>query len=56
VIGEARFEGSPVLFSRTEQDNCRSAPLLGEDTAHVCTTLLGMDPDEVAALTEEGVL
>jgi crotonobetainyl-CoA:carnitine CoA-transferase CaiB-like acyl-CoA transferase len=56
VIGEARFEGSPVAFSRTEQDNWRSAPLLGEDTAHVCTTLLGMDPAEVDALVEEGVL
>lgn len=56
VIGEARFEGSPVLFSRTEQDNWRSAPLLGEDNQHVFTTLLGMPSDEVAELTEEGIL
>ncbi|PXY36929.1 carnitine dehydratase [Prauserella flavalba] len=56
VIGEARFEGSPVLFSRTEQDNWRSAPLLGEDNEYVFTTLLGMPADEVAELTEEGIL
>ena len=56
VIGEARFEGSPVLFSVSEQDNWRSAPLLGEDTAHVCSSLLGMSDDEIDSLTEEGVL
>ncbi|WP_208026028.1 CaiB/BaiF CoA transferase family protein [Amycolatopsis acidicola] len=56
VIGEARFEGSPVLFSRTEQDNWRSAPLLGEDNEYVCTQLLGMSAGEVSELVAEGVL
>jgi len=56
VIGEARFEGMPVQFSRTVQQNWRSAPLLGEDNAYVFRTLLGVPDDEYAALVEEGVL
>jgi crotonobetainyl-CoA:carnitine CoA-transferase CaiB-like acyl-CoA transferase len=56
VIGPAKFEGSPVLFSRTEQDNWRSAPLLGEDNRYVLTTMLGLDDDEVDKLTAEGVI
>ena len=46
VIGEARFEGTPIKFSKTVQENWRSAPLLGEDTEYVCRDLLGMDEEE----------
>ncbi|SEF67599.1 Crotonobetainyl-CoA:carnitine CoA-transferase CaiB [Thermomonospora echinospora] len=56
VIGEARFEGSPVLFSGIEPDHWRSAPLLGEDNEYVFTTLLGMPQEEIAELTREGIL
>ncbi len=56
VIGPAKFEGSPVLFSQTSQDNWRSAPLLGEDNHYVLTTMLGLDDDEVDKLTAEGVI
>jgi len=56
VIGEALFEGTPIKFSRTVQENWRSAPLLGEDNAYVFKSLLGMADDEFDALTEEGVL
>ena len=56
VIGEAMFEGTPIKFSRTVQENWRSAPLLGEDNAHVFKNLLGLGDDEFDALTEEGVL
>lgn len=56
VIGPARFEGSPVLFSGFEQDNWRSAPLLGEDNRHVCTQILGMTDAEVDDLADEGVI
>jgi benzylsuccinate CoA-transferase BbsF subunit len=38
------------------QQNWRSAPLLGEDNAHVFKRLLGVADDEYAALVEEGVL
>ena len=56
VIGEARFEGTPIHFSRTVQENWRSAPLLGEDNDHVFTTILGMDQGEIDELREEGVI
>ncbi|MCW2586357.1 MAG: frc 9 [Frankiales bacterium] len=56
VIGPARFEGSPVLFSDMQQDNWRSAPLLGEDNHHVFTEVLGLSDDEVAELAAEGII
>ena len=56
VIGEALFEGTPIKFSRTVQENWRSAPLLGEDNEHVFRSLLGMGADEYETLVQEGVL
>jgi crotonobetainyl-CoA:carnitine CoA-transferase CaiB-like acyl-CoA transferase len=56
VIGEARFEGTPIQFSRTVQENWRSAPLLGEDNAHVFKTILGVPDDEYEQLAAEGVI
>ena len=56
VIGEARFEGTPIRFSSVIQDNWRSAPLLGEDNGYVFQNLLGLTADEVETLTAEGVL
>jgi crotonobetainyl-CoA:carnitine CoA-transferase CaiB-like acyl-CoA transferase len=56
VIGEARFEGTPIQFSHTVQENWRSAPLLGEDNAHVFKTILGVPEDEYEQLAAEGVI
>ncbi len=56
VIGPARFEGTPIQFSRTIQENWRSAPLLGEDNEHVLKTILGVGDDEYGALESEGVI
>jgi crotonobetainyl-CoA:carnitine CoA-transferase CaiB-like acyl-CoA transferase len=56
VIGPARFEGTPIVFSDMEADNWRSAPLLGEDNDYVFRGLLGMDDDEYAELSAEGVI
>ena len=56
VIGEALFEGTPIQFTRTVQENWRSAPLLGEDNAHVFKTLLGVAEDEYDELAAEGVI
>jgi crotonobetainyl-CoA:carnitine CoA-transferase CaiB-like acyl-CoA transferase len=56
VIGEARFEGTPIKFGRTVQENWRSGPLLGEDNAHVFKGLLGLDPAEYDELVAEGVI
>lgn len=56
VIGTARFEGTPITFSRTVQHTWRSAPLLGEDNHYVFGDLLGLDPDQIAGLEQEGVI
>ncbi len=56
VIGPARFEGTPVTFSHIEQDNWRSAPLLGEDNSYVFTEILGLSADETADLAAAGVI
>lgn len=56
VIGPARFEGSPVTFSRTKPDNWRSAPLLGEDNHFVFGDILGLNSDEIATLEDQGVI
>jgi crotonobetainyl-CoA:carnitine CoA-transferase CaiB-like acyl-CoA transferase len=56
VIGEARFEGTPIDFSRTVQHTWRSAPLLGEDNHYVFGEVLGLNGDEIAELEAEGVI
>lgn len=56
VIGPALFEGSPIRFSTTEQENWRSAPLLGEDNDYVYKQLLGLSDPEIAELSEAGVI
>lgn len=54
VIGEARFEGTPIKFSRTTQENWRSAPLLGEDNEYVCRELLNLSDDDYNRLVADG--
>jgi crotonobetainyl-CoA:carnitine CoA-transferase CaiB-like acyl-CoA transferase len=56
VIGPARFEGLPFKASNFGPDHWRSAPLLGEDNHHVFTNVLGLSNDEVAELTDAGVI
>jgi crotonobetainyl-CoA:carnitine CoA-transferase CaiB-like acyl-CoA transferase len=56
VIGEARFEGVPFTSTGYRADHWRSGPLLGEDNMHVFGTLLGLDADEIAELTRDGVI
>ncbi|MGC9667602.1 CaiB/BaiF CoA transferase family protein [Planosporangium sp. 12N6] len=56
VIGPARFEGTPITFSKTVQHTWRSAPLLGEDNHYVFGDILGLDADEIADLEAEGVI
>jgi len=56
VIGEALFEGVPFNFERLGADNWRSGPLLGEDNEYVFEQILGLSKEEVAELTEAGVI
>ena len=56
VIGEARFEGTPIRFSSLGQDNWRSGPLLGEDNEYVCKEIVGVSDEEFDELQAEGVV
>lgn len=56
VIGRARFEGNPFKFESIEQDNWRSAPLLGEDNEYVFKQIVGVDDDEFETLQAAGVV
>jgi crotonobetainyl-CoA:carnitine CoA-transferase CaiB-like acyl-CoA transferase len=56
VIGPARFEGTPIHFSRLRQENWRSAPLLGEDNLYVLREILGLSEDEYETYAAEGVI
>lgn len=55
-MGAVRVDGLPVHFSKTDWKIERGGPCLGEHTDHVLHDLLGLDPDEIARLHEEGVV
>jgi crotonobetainyl-CoA:carnitine CoA-transferase CaiB-like acyl-CoA transferase len=56
IIGPARFEGNPVHFSSMQQDEWRSAPLLGEDNEYVFKDIVGVSDEEYDELQAEGVI
>jgi crotonobetainyl-CoA:carnitine CoA-transferase CaiB-like acyl-CoA transferase len=55
-MGKVRVDGLPVHFSETDWEIQRGAPCVGEHTDQVLRDLLGMQPDEIQRLHEEGVL
>ncbi len=55
-MGDVRVDGMPVRFSETNWEIRRGAPCLGEHTEEVLGEWLDMDPSEVEALREEGVV
>ena len=55
-MGDVRVDGEPVHFSETDWELTTGAPCLSEHTEQVLTELLGKTPDEVAKLSEEGVI
>lgn len=55
-MGRVRVDGMPVHFSKTDWNAERGAPCCGEHTDEVLSELLGLDPDEIAKLHEEGVV
>ena len=48
--------GNPIKLSRTAEESFRAAPLLGQDTERVLTTLLGLSNEEVRSLRDRGVV
>jgi benzylsuccinate CoA-transferase BbsF subunit len=54
-IGPERHIGNPIRASRTPLAPPQPAPLLGQHTEEVLTTVLGLDRAEVARLLDDGV-
>ncbi len=52
-LGEHRFEGVPIRFSRARWRMDRGAPQLGGDTLQVLTDLLGYSAEEVERMQSE---
>ncbi|NQZ98398.1 MAG: CoA transferase [Myxococcales bacterium] len=55
-MGNVRVDGMPVHFSETDWELTNGGPCVGEHTEQVLTGLLGMKPEDVAQLREEGVI
>ncbi len=55
-LGEHRFEGVPMRFSKARWRLDRGAPLLGEHTREVATGLLGYSEAEFERLAAEGAV
>ena len=54
--GKVRMVGVPVRLSETPGSVRTPSPTLGEHTAEVLRDLLGMSPEAVAALRDQGVI
>ena len=55
-LGDHRFEGVPMRFSRARWRLDRGAPLLGEHTREIATRLLGYSDAEYETLVAEGAV
>jgi crotonobetainyl-CoA:carnitine CoA-transferase CaiB-like acyl-CoA transferase len=55
-MGRVRVDGLPVHFAETDWEITHGGPCLGEHTERVLTGLLGLLPEEVTRLREEGVV
>jgi len=55
-IGKMKIAGSPLRLSETPGEVYASAPLLGEHTEELLSGILGLAPDEILSLKEEGVI
>ena len=56
VMGPTPYDGLATIFSETPGVLSKAAPLLGEDTHHVLTELLGLSAAEVAEFAAAGAL
>jgi formyl-CoA transferase len=56
AAGEVTMVANPIKFSATPITHDRAPPLLGEHTAQVLGSVLGLDPAEIEKLRNEGVI
>ena len=54
--GKVKMVGAPVRLSETPGSVRTPSPMLGEHTSEVLRELLGMSPEAVAALRDQGVI
>jgi crotonobetainyl-CoA:carnitine CoA-transferase CaiB-like acyl-CoA transferase len=55
-IGEFKVPASPLRFSGFPDQPPLSAPFLGQHNSEVLQKMLDYDPQQIAALSEKGVL
>jgi crotonobetainyl-CoA:carnitine CoA-transferase CaiB-like acyl-CoA transferase len=55
-LGQHRFEGLPLRFSRARWEVCRPSPCLGEHTRDVLTGILGYSHAEFEELVAEAAV
>jgi crotonobetainyl-CoA:carnitine CoA-transferase CaiB-like acyl-CoA transferase len=56
VLGEAAIEGPRSAYDRTPLAETRRGPRIGEHTQEILETVCHLSKDEIARLTEAGVL
>ena len=56
ITGEVEVPGVPIKLSETPGSVDAPAPSLGEHTTEVLTSLLGMSPDEINTLQQDGII
>ena len=56
VLGQVKFTGNPIKMSRTPSGPRRVPPQLGEQTSEVLMVDVGLSPEDVAELFNEGVV
>ena len=56
VLGQVKFTGNPIKMSRTPSGPRSVPPQLGEQTSEVLTADVGLSPEDVAELFNEGVV
>ncbi|MFC1872065.1 CaiB/BaiF CoA transferase family protein [Chloroflexota bacterium] len=54
-IGPVHHLGQAFTLSRSQTEECRPAPCLGQDTEYVCTSILGMNDQEFMELLGNGL-
>src|SRR5262249_53196735 len=55
-VGRRPIQGCPFMLTATPPRIRKPSPALGEDNARILGGLLGLSPDELAALEREGVI
>ncbi|MEE8473355.1 MAG: CoA transferase, partial [Dehalococcoidia bacterium] len=56
VLGDVKYPGFPIEFSKTPASIRSAAPDLGEHTREVLREMAGCSPEELARLGKEGVI